>query len=586
MDKRLGFAMVLSASALAWVGCDGDRPADSGMCVPGPGVICLDGDGGADAGPDAGPVIPPDGGPVSDMCQSIGSAGGTCRTGARCGTGLRCFGELTMSGGMAFTLSSIFEIPTAVPDPENPGEFLTANDFEPGNPDTPTFAAVPVGFGPGGQCTEGCNPASGTDMCPSCSTCETGIGGAPAFAAVGITVRTFDNPDMPFTSTTNTGICRADCVFDPEDRGCQDGYSCQADSNVCLEECVSDAQCNLGWGQTRHEGLVAVVDGSATCNTTTGRCEWEPPAGAAFGSECESNADCPADIGFCAIGGRCLTLQCNLQNEAGAAVYPCAEGSVCVGIGGNEAAFCLDTCTSPADCFPGIGCVPIFSDGSSACWGICEMDSQCHADERCEKGGFQDPDAGTCQRFCDPAGANPDAITCAADERCVQVTGQTYGFCEPTDLLCTADSQCLEGQACEVLGNDFLGECVDGCTTAADCAAGEDCRIQEGGETCTPETAEDDCNSGVCVGTTCAPSTVGVCRAPGGECSASPRNAAMDIILPLRGNPQCLVGQTCSSTTADALGTCMGTITLPDAGMAGSDAGMADGGPDAGPTTP
>ena len=359
------------------------------------------------------------------------------------------------------------------------------------------------------------------------------------------------------------GICRADCVFNPDDRGCQAGYSCQADENVCLEACVSDAQCNLGWGQTRRDGLVAVVDGSATCNTSTGRCEWEPPAGAAFGSECESNADCPADVGFCASGGRCLTLQCNLQDAAGAAVYPCPDGAVCVGIGGNEAAFCLDRCTSPTDCHPGIGCVPIFSDGSSACWGICEMDSQCHTDERCQKGRFQDPDAGTCQAFCDPAGGTAGgAVECAADERCVAVTGQSYGFCQPTDSLCTSDAGCLEGQACNYLGNDALGECIDGCTTDADCTeAGEQCRIQGGGETCTPATAAEDCNSGVCVDTTCAPSTVGVCRAPGGACSPSPRvGTAMVIQYPLRGDRQCLEGQTCSSTTADVLGTCMGTI--------------------------
>jgi hypothetical protein len=236
-------------------------------------------------------------------------------------------------------------------------------------------------------------------------------------------------------------------------------------------------------------------------------------------------------------------------------------------------------CESPADCFAGNACTSALFSGASPpaiCIGICTADAECHADERCQIGGFQNEAFGTCQRFCDPTGADPGAITCEANERCVAVTGQPYGFCEATDSLCTSDGACLAGQACDVLGNDFLGECVDGCTTSADCATGEQCHIQPGGETCTMATAADDCNSGVCVGTTCAPSTVGICRTPGGACSPSPRTAApaSEIILPLRGNAQCLPMQTCSATMADVLGTCMGTVVTPG----DSDAGV-DGGP-------
>lgn len=526
-----------------------------GACV---GIMPPDA-GPGDAGTDAD--VPP--GPT--MCQVTSRSGGQCR-GSSCSPGLTCFPELSTGMAGPFTLENIFEIPSAIPDPANPGEFLTEADLDP----PMDLPAVPIRFGPGGQCTEGCNPAAATDSCDACSTCSRSIGGSDAFGAVGITVRTFDVNEPPLTNDTNTGICRADCVFDPANTGCQTGYTCEVGENVCLEGCTADAQCNLGWGQTRRDGLVAVVDGESTCNTTTGRCEWTPPAGAAFGSECESNTDCPADVGVCLIGGRCSTYQCNLMDETGAAAYPCPTGAVCVGIGGNAAAFCLDTCETPDDCFPGIACTPIFSDGSSACWGICGEDSECHADEACQKGGFADPEVGTCQPRCTPGGTD-----CATDEVCVQVAGQTYGFCEGLDEICGADSDCVGGQACEVLGADALGRCVDGCTLDTDCAAGQQCRIQAGGETCEEDA---DCPSGECtiptgmtMGT-CDASTAGICRTPGGECANRPRNMAGTAFgILLRGDPQCVEAQTCDSEPG-TLGTCAGA--LPDAGVGTPDAGV------------
>ncbi len=81
-----------------------------------------------------------------------------------------------------------------------------------------------------------------------------------------------------YTSDADPGICRANCTFDPSTNDCQPGYSCDVAENVCLEACTDDSQCNLGWDVTRHDGLVAVIDGAQTCNTVTGRCEWMPPS--------------------------------------------------------------------------------------------------------------------------------------------------------------------------------------------------------------------------------------------------------------------------------------------------------------------
>lgn len=563
MNKRLGFAIVLSASALVWIGCDGeDTTPDGGpICGGDTGIICP-----TDAGeevPDSGPE--PDAGSGPTMCQTTAGPGGRCRGGLSCNSGLTCFPDLVAEVG-PITLADFPGWPTAVEDPENPGQYIV----EPGLPD------VELTFAPGGQCSTACNPQA--DTCAGCSVCSTSVGGSPFFAAIGFGPRSFDltdaNPSTserePLTSEANPGICRASCEFDPNSRGCQAGYSCDPAENVCLEECVSDAQCNLGIAESRHEGIVVLTEGSATCNRMTGRCEWEPPAGAALGSACEASTDCPEHVGTCLIGGVCATTRCN-TTALGDAATPCTEG-IC-GIGSEtDPGTCYKTCEDADECgIPGVACTnAIWSNPASApkiCIGICAADTDCMTGESCRVGGFTDqPTWGRCQATCDPAGDD-----CGANERCVQAAGQTYGFCEATNALCLTDGACLEGQACEVLGNDALGQCVDGCTEDADCATGEECRIQGGGQSCTEN---DDCNSGVCTDGTCAPSTVGICRAAGGQCSV-PEDPAF---APLRGSAQCIESQECTGA-ADVVVTCTDRPVTPepDAGTGDADAGV-DGG--------
>lgn len=565
MNKRLGFAMVLSASALVWIGCDGDDPGPDGgpICGGDSGIICP-----TDAGeeePDSGPE--PDGGPVITMCQSTANPGGRCRGGLSCNSGLTCFPPVvTGSTGTAITLADL-GIPTATEDPENPGQYTTEGDLP----------AVPIGFAPGGQCSDACNPQA--DTCGGCSVCSTSLGGSPAFAMLGNIIPIFDGTDAnpstserePLTSEANPGICRASCEFDPNTRGCQMGYSCDVSENVCLEECVSDAQCNLAFAETRHEGTVALVDGTATCNASTGRCEWEPPASAGLGTACEADTDCPAHIGQCFLGA-CATAHCN--TELGASICS-SGGGVCAAGGADDPGTCFKTCENAAECgIPGVACTSaLFANPATApkiCIGLCTANSECASGEACRVGGFVDPSFGRCQPTCDPAGND-----CAANERCVQAAGQTFGFCEATDALCLRDGQCLEGQACEFLGNDFLGQCVDGCTEDADCETGEECRIQGGGQSCTENA---DCNSGVCTDGTCAASTVGVCRSAGGECSPSPVGSNGLPLRELRGSAQCIESQECMGA-ADAVVTCTDRPVTPepDAGTGDADAGV-DGG--------
>src|SRR5690606_40481199 len=96
MDKRLGFAMVLSASALVWAGCDGEPGPEDAGCGPGTGTICLDDDAGTDAGVPADSGPQPDSGP--EVCRPApvggGTAGSACRSGGTMCTGMACNPEI------------------------------------------------------------------------------------------------------------------------------------------------------------------------------------------------------------------------------------------------------------------------------------------------------------------------------------------------------------------------------------------------------------------------------------------------------------------------------------------------------------
>lgn len=594
MNKRLSFIWILGASALIWSGCDGgnacdtaqttvtdtcgDMPTGGWMCAPGVADACntcvMDHLAAGESAcgtlydtcrtaccgmdeicpprEDAG--MPEDAGGDEDVppagCGTVGQIGGQCRSGTVCATGVTCFEELsTGMGGAPITLG-LFGIESGTEDPANPDEYIASG----------MGSTVPINFGPGGQCSRACNPAAMDDGCGMCATCSRTLGGSDAWGAVGITVRSFD---LTMTvDDANPGICRLNCQYDPASNGgCPTGYTCDPGENICVEACIETSQCNVGWGISRAEGLVAYeVDGAPyTCNDTTGQCEWTGPATAALNSECEENSDCPSPGGICLLGGRCATLACS--DAAGMAAGPVACDGVCLGFGGNNGSICLSGCATADDCFPGQACSlfdsPLPSGEAGYCFAVCADNTECRSTERCHEIREDDPDTAAddsldiCDPICDPDPADATvidgAITCETDEICTQDGTNDWGYCEPQGQLCFADDGCNGTQACEVLRDDFYGRCVDGCLTDADCATDTYCRIQ-------PD------------------STYGVCRPADAECAPSPVGGTSGAILqPLRGDAQCAPGQTCSATMPDVLGTCTGTVTpsgCPGAGGA------------------
>ncbi|MBZ0115358.1 MAG: hypothetical protein K8H88_00080, partial [Sandaracinaceae bacterium] len=579
MTQRLSLVVWIAGGALALFACACGTtvvPRDGGGLCP-DGAICVDGNV-PDAGrPDGGP----DGGPAAcEQPATPGTSGARCRMGTTCETGLTCAQEISRfpMTGQPLTLENTFAaaIYTATgPDPgpdgtvgtdDDPeGEYLVAADPASGTD-------IPLAFGPGGQCSAACTlPTQAMPMppntCGSCASCSATLGGSESFGALGISVRSFvdlngDNMGDP--------ICRQNCTWEPDSRGgCPMGYTCDPTENICVEACTVDAQCQLGFGLNRRYGTVAVLDGSATCNTATGQCEWTAPTGAAAGSTCENNEDCPAGLGRCLIGNLCVQYGCGIVDPADpggmAPLYPCPTGTICLGFGGapgNVAGACIMGCNSASDCPAGNACSPLsgtVGGFTGYCIGICENDGECHADERCNKGGFSSPDIGVCQSFCTPAGQTPmtGAQACAADEFCLQEGTSAIGYCVARDALCVHDDDCFDGQACEVVGNDFYGRCVDGCGDDGDCpGTGAECVRQRYCVDAMGETTGTCTISGSCgTGLTCQPAQArGVCRAPGGQCS--PPVAAFDDLLFLRGDAQCLDSQSCNATMPDMVGAC------------------------------
>ncbi len=383
----------------------------SGCCCGLPGGVVIGHDAGyepptSDAGRrpptprDAG--APRDAGTLVPTCMQTGQAAGRCIDGTFC-TDLSCTGEVTHADGAPYTLSNLGYTCRA-PDPANPDAYVSID------------CDVPLPFAPGGLCAGGCAPTTSVrdETCPPCATCSASLGDGRGLTSTPLTVRALASP----TSDAQPGICRANCVFEPTTSGCQAGYTCSVAENVCLEACVSDALCNVRWKLTsRHDGLAAVVDGSASCNLDTGRCQWTPPAGASFGSPCHSDTDCPADVGVC-LGGWCTTYQCNATDRIGNPLYPCPSSHVCVGFGGNMGAFCLALCNSADDCLPGLACTPqagLPGGTTGLCYPGCESDDACRSTEACNLGALSvdlpgaPPSAGlrgACEPRCTPGGTD------------------------------------------------------------------------------------------------------------------------------------------------------------------------------------
>lgn len=513
MRNRLSYVML---GALALAGCPGTSS------TPDMGLIVLM-DMGVDGGgmrPDMNVTMPDTG----DTCNGTGRVGAHCRSGStnQCVMGANCF-----SFGTTMTVQEAFGIPAGLlMDPAHPDYQAVDTGSSP--------QTAPFNGAEGTICAQLCDTAATTDMCGTCSTCSQALTQMPLVAAFGgiLAVLRNDATNRPYGG--DTGICRLDCTYSQTTRGDEcpdDAFTCDRFSNVCVEACTSDNECNTVYGVTYEGELVTIVndDHPETCNTTTGRCEYQGTASttATVGSPCTTNADCPAGTGVCLNGGHCALFDCTNPNTA---TSTCGTGTtppgICLTANGtaHSSTLCLMGCNTATDCGPGNICNTltdasgaVFTIGSFTgyCIGVCGADDECLAAESCtdyntvDAAGTVTSNPGRCEPRCTTVGMRGTGATgdCAVDE------------------WCSPDATNTNGHAC---------------SSAADC-------------TMAPYTM---CSYGVCRSS--AP-TFGQCSPLGAFCGASNTNSLPAI------QTDCAMGQVCDETLATPHDT-MGAVDREFAG--------------------
>lgn len=500
MRIRTSCMLLLAGGVLGLTGCPTPDPTCG--CGPGmtpcPGVICIADDAGADTGlpTDTGPLgdVPRVDAPLATGCGTVGAVGGHCRggSGGTCASGFDCQNEIrSMMTGMTFTIRTGFGIEQGRnPDADGFYEEVPEAEAVPAND-------IPIPMATGSLCTQECDAGAMTDTCGTCATCAIDIGTAGVLA----TYLLYPEAMRPFG--TDTGWCRADCTYNPDEAGStcpgatagmMDAHTCSPGSRVCVEGCISDNECRFSFEQTREGLFVTSLSGTATCSPTTHRCEWTRADANSVGDVCERSSDCAEDVGVCLNGGTCGEYDCAFAADTMSNMACDGGAGVCLGNGGNMASICVQGCNQPSDCNPGNTCIP-FGMGMTAagftgyCLGICDT----RAD---------DPDGVTgpmtaaddvlwvCQsgELCDnppPTATNLDPtgdcrVPCSDDAECATrhegnfcdiIPGSTpaVGFCRWQDQVCSyqdLSDDCWGDQVCDLLAFEAnLGLCIDGCTT-------------------------------------------------------------------------------------------------------------------------
>ena len=290
----------------------------------------------------------------------------------------------------------------------------------------------------------------------------------------------------------NNGICTSVCA---------DGQKCDEANDVCVDDCVSSADCE--------DGKIC-VGGRCECPPTkpyidpvSGRCR-----------ACEDNSHCPPCTRC--VNGECIPLDCN-----GGACDPVQDKCVeCVDDAQCQAKDPNSCCTGN-DC----GCCTGFKLDPTT--GMCVPDDECKSADDCPEcqrcvGGecvaMECPDGYICRgdeciSLCDCN--NP---TCPRGESCTP-WGNSMCVCLPCEGACDDNSDCT-GLGCYC--NKDTGMCTPSpcasvtCSTSTDCGEGCGCMNGE----CLP-CDSFDCSSAVnaagcagalgceCNGTDCVPSNCG-----------------------------------------------------------------------------
>ncbi len=396
----------------------------------------------------------PDDGGMPDGAASCDPLGAACLGPDQCG------GFVCQTEGLAESVSTV------------------RTDGSPGRP-------LPVPVFPGGYCAPTCDATLLNDPCGPCAKCND--------ATLAGAVR------LPGDSA----VCRARCTPSPTSSGCaRAGYTCDLETSTCMEGCVDDRQCQIGY-QDLVDSYELIDRGSgdpAYCDPVTRRCRMHGAPGAHIGDPCSADSQCPDD-GHClrqpsATQGICTRLGCRAPG------FGCDGGTRCdehnVGYGQSG---CLVSCRVGAeegtdavrgsrtggnpDCGPGLACVwNGVSERGDPRAGSClpgvyndrttpNIGDPCHSDDDCDSPyGY-----GVCL-FSNESGLSSGICSvqnCGTflDDSGAQVDGLLPGV-QLASPICDPG----RGEVCLSLGDQRVAAqtyCLKRCDDASGCAPGYAC---------------------------------------------------------------------------------------------------------------
>jgi hypothetical protein len=406
---------------------------------------------------------------------------------------------------------------------------------------------------PGGYCTATCD-ASMADTCPAGSQCQD-FGGGQMFCVL----------------TCDSGSMARQCLNRP-------GYGCSTSvqlSGVCVGGCVDASDCPAGLMCDQMGGDLG-AGGCFTPGATIG-------AACMDDTQCPSGAACQPENGGGWPGGACIAGGCDLAGNTG-----CSGDAQCVALNtgfGPPQGFCIDGCSTTADCRAGYACTPSSANPDRHyCAPQCTSNSQCSGGNVCNVGlgtcgpAFAGTIGGTCSRR--------DPSTCAGgtclSERSSGFPGM-QGYCSYSG--CGASQPCPTGGVCTARPG-AVSLCLRACTGDTDCntAAGYACRHSDPADTssamaCVP----------ACTMTAQCTSMGDVCNVGTGTC-AQPFMAANEGIA-CTSDAACVGGRCmtesafgypsgecvvpgCSLTTGVMGATCPGASTCVDDAIGSPDLGI------------
>jgi len=349
----------------------------------------------------------------------------------------------------------------------------------------------------------------------------TGAVGAPCTLAADcqLIADELEDGEAPVCLQMSGGYCSVECGDDAGD--CDDESLCEAvgeQGNYCLDGCLTangNHDCRMEY-RCSPRADVRNADGSEVgvclplcetdldcepglrCQRQTGDCLVRGPR--TVGDPCTLNDVCNG--GLCLEGIPFREGYCSAR--CGQDFLPCAQGSLCVTLNGEDV--CLSACTVDDECRVAAGylCRPVSQrrdpDGEIVALKACVP--RCQSNAECTNGTHCDLESGDCVPGDGPP--NPDGAFCASDQDCESghcLTGQSYpnGYCS---RACRADEECRMGRCLQ-------GSCFVSCARPLDCRGGYLC---DGGA-CLPHCGDN----GDCAGDTICSLALGTCISPPSE---------------------------------------------------------------------